>query len=169
MEDFIRAQGPAFLAHLLRRLSDELVQGAGDWYPKAGVTAPPRTASTLLALDANGPLGVTTIAALLRQSHPLVITWIRQLETLALVETLADPHDRRRSVIALTRKGRAEVKRLREALVPMEQASRALLDVAAPGMFDALWRMETACREQSFTQRLEACAQARRERRRRPR
>jgi DNA-binding MarR family transcriptional regulator len=158
MDDFIRAQGPAFLAHLLRRLSDELVQGAADWYPKAGVGAPPRTASTLLALDTNGPLGVTTIAALLRQSHPLVITWIRQLEALALVETLADPHDRRRSVIALTRKGRAEVKRLRGALLPMEWASRELLDAAAPGMFDALWRMERACRERPFSQRLEACA-----------
>lgn len=165
MDDFIRMQGPAFLAHLLRRLSDELVQGAGDWYPKAGVSAPPRTASTLLALDANGPLGVTTIAAVLRQSHPLVITWIRQLEALALVETLADPHDRRRSVIALTRKGRAEVKRLREALAPMEQASRELLDAAAPGMFDALWRMEQACRDQPFIERLEACAR----RTRRPR
>jgi DNA-binding MarR family transcriptional regulator len=158
MEDFIRAQGPAFLAHLLRRIADELVQGAADWYPKAGVSAPPRTASTLLALDANGPLGVTTIAALLRQSHPLVITWIRQLEALALVETRVDPRDRRRSVIALTRKGHGEVKRLRKALAPMEQASRELLDVAAPGMLDALWRMEQACREQPFTERLEACS-----------
>jgi MarR family transcriptional regulator, organic hydroperoxide resistance regulator len=162
MDDFIRALGPAFLAHLLRRLSDELVQGAADWYPKAGVAAPPRTASTLLALDANGPLGVTTIASLLRQSHPLVITWIRQLETLALVETLADPHDRRRSVIALTRKGRVEVKRLRAALVPMERASRELLDAAAPGLFEALWRMEQACRAQPFAQRLEGSALARR-------
>jgi DNA-binding MarR family transcriptional regulator len=160
MDDFIRSQGPAFLAHLLRRLSDELVQGAADWYPKAGVLAPPRTASTLLALDTHGPLGVTTIAALLRQSHPLVITWIRQLDALAMVETLADPHDRRRSVIALTRKGRAEVKRLRAALVPMEQASRELLDAAEPGLFDALWRMESACRKQSFTRRLESCARA---------
>jgi MarR family transcriptional regulator, organic hydroperoxide resistance regulator len=158
MDDFIRAQGPAFLAHLLRRISDELVQGAIDWYPKAGVIAPPRTASTLLALDARGPLGVTTLAVLLRQSHPLVITWIRQLEALGLVETLADPGDRRRSVIALTRKGRAEVKRLREALVPMEQASRELLDAAAPGMFDALWRIEQACRDQPFAQRLESRA-----------
>lgn len=158
MDDFIRAQGPAFLAHLLRRLSDDLVQAAADWYPKAGVTAPPRTASTLLALDTHGPLGVTAIAALLRQSHPLVITWIRQLEALALVEALADPHDRRRSVIALTRKGRAEVKRLRAALVPMEQASRELLDAAAPGLFDALWRMERACREQPFAERLAARA-----------
>lgn len=168
MDDFIRAQGPAFLAHLLRRLADELVQGAGEWYPKAGVKASPRTASTLLALDARGPLGVTTIAALLRQSHPLVITWIRQLEALALVETLGDPHDRRRSVIALTRKGRAEVKRLRTALVPMAQASRELLDEAAPGMLDALWRMEQACREQPFTARLEACARRTKPARSRP-
>lgn len=158
MDDFIHAQGPAFLAHLLRRIADDLVQGAADWYPKAGVGAPPRTASTLLALDANGPLGVTAIAALVRQSHPLVITWIRQLEALACVETRADPHDRRRSVIALTRKGRAEVKRLRAALGPMEQASRELLDAAGPGMFDALWRMEQAGRERPFAQRLEACS-----------
>src|SRR5690242_12562275 len=62
--DFIRRQGPAFLAHLLRRLSDELVRGADDWYPQVGVAAPPRTASTLLALDERGPLGVTEISAL---------------------------------------------------------------------------------------------------------
>ncbi len=75
-EDFIRRQGPAYLAHLLRRLSDELVRGADAWYPEVGVTVPPRTTSTLLALDEHGPLGVTEISTLLRQSHPLVINWI---------------------------------------------------------------------------------------------
>ena len=41
-EDFIQRQGPAYLAHLLRRLSDELVRGADAWYPEVGVTAPCR-------------------------------------------------------------------------------------------------------------------------------
>lgn len=154
-KDFIRRQGPAFLAHLLRRLSDELVRGADQWYPEMGVTASPRTTSTLLALDEHGPLGVTEISALLRQSHPLVINWIKQLKAGGFVEMRADKADGRRTLVALTRKGHDEVRRLREALMGMGEASRALMDEAAPGLFEALWRMESACRRRSFAERLQ--------------
>jgi DNA-binding MarR family transcriptional regulator len=158
-DDFIAQQGPAFLAHLLRRLSDELVQGAALWYPTVGVTAPPRTISTLLALDDLGPLGVTELAALLRQSHPLVITWIRELTSLSFVATKADPKDRRRSLIALTAKGRAQVDRVRAALVVMERASMQLLDQAGDGLLAALWRMENASRDRPFAELLQRLQQ----------
>lgn len=153
-EDFIRQQGPAYLAHLLRRLSDELVRGADSWYPEVGVTAPPRTTSTLLALDAHGPLGVTEISTLLRQSHPLVISWVKELRALGFIETRTDRGDLRRTVVALTTKGVAETRRLRKALVRMGEISQALMDEAAPGLFEALWRMEQACRRQPFAERL---------------
>lgn len=154
-DDFIAKQGPAFLAHLLRRLSDELVQGAALWYPSMGVTAPPRTVSTLIALDDLGPLGVTELARLLRQTHPLVITWIRELTSLSFVTTGSDPKDGRRSVIRLTAKGRAEVRRVRAALVGMEQASIRLLEQSGDGVLAALWRMENACRETPFADLLQ--------------
>jgi DNA-binding MarR family transcriptional regulator len=153
-EDFIRRQGPAYLAHLLRRLSDELVRGADAWYPEVGVTAPPRTTSTLLALDDHGPLGVTEISALLRQSHPLVINWIKQLRVQGLVKTHVDKSDRRRTIVALTAKGVSEIRRLRKALVRMGETSQALMDEAASGLFDALWRMEQSCRRKPFADRL---------------
>jgi DNA-binding MarR family transcriptional regulator len=153
-EDFIRRQGPAYLAHLLGRLSDELVRGAVAWYPEVGVTAPPRTTSTLLALDEHGPLGVTEISTLLRQSHPLIINWIKQLRDYGFVETRTDTGDRRRTVVALTAKGVAETRRLRKALARMGETSQALMDEAASGLFDALWRMEQACRREAFAVRL---------------
>jgi MarR family transcriptional regulator, organic hydroperoxide resistance regulator len=156
MDDFIQRQGPAFLAHLLRRLSDELVRGASEWYPEAGISAPPRTASTLLALAGHGPLGVTEIANVLKQSHPLVISWIRQLKAQGLIRSSADAGDARRTVIALTARGRAEVARLRLGLAVMADASQQLMDTAAPGLFDALWRMEEACRDQPFSAQLRA-------------
>jgi DNA-binding MarR family transcriptional regulator len=156
MDDFIRQKGPAFLAHLLRRVSDELVRGATEWYPEAGVDAPPRTTSTLLALDEHGPLGVTEIAGLLRQSHPLVISWIRQLDAAGLIRSRADAKDGRRTVIALTARGSGEVERLRKALVSMEAASRRLMDEAGPGLFEALARMDDACREAPFATQLRA-------------
>ncbi len=153
-DDFIRRQGPAYLAHLLRRLSDELVRGADAWYPEVGVTVPPRTTSTLLALDQQGALGVTEISSLLRQSHPLVINWIKQLKGRGFVETRIDTGDRRRTVVALTANGVAEVRHLRKALLRMGEASQALMDEAAPGLFEALWRMEQACRREPFEGRL---------------
>jgi MarR family transcriptional regulator, organic hydroperoxide resistance regulator len=154
MDDFIRQQGPAFLAHILRRLADELVRAGGTWYPETGVTAPPRTTSTLLALDKRGPLGVTEIASLVSQSHPLVIGWVKQLEGLGFVESRSDPGDGRRSVIALTREGVSEVQRLHAALEVMARASQQLMDEGTTGMFDALWRMEAACRRKPFVERL---------------
>lgn len=154
MNDFIAQQGPAFVAHLLRRLSDELVAGADLWYPEAGVTAAPRTTSTLLALDEHGELGVTELAGLLRQSHPLVITWIRQLQSQGFVKSKVDPRDGRRTILALTTKGRGEVQRLRRALATMAEVSQQLMDNAAPGLFDALWRMEQACRHTPFVDQL---------------
>jgi DNA-binding MarR family transcriptional regulator len=154
MADFIQRQGAAFLAHLLRRLSDELVRGGGEWYPEVGVTAAPRTTSTLLALAEHGPLGVTEIADLLRQSHPLVITWIRRLKADGFIRPRADSKDKRRSVVALTAKGASEVTRLRKALLTMRDASQRLMDDAAPGLFDALWKMEHACRVTPFAQQL---------------
>jgi DNA-binding MarR family transcriptional regulator len=154
-DDYIARQGPAFLAHLLRRLSDELIQEAALWYPTAGVTAPPRTLSTLIALDDLGPLGVTELATLLRQSHPLVITWIRELTSLSFVAARGDAKDRRRSLIRLTAKGKAEVVRVRKALVVMEQASMRLLDQGGKGLLAALWRMEGACRDAPFAEQLQ--------------
>ena len=159
MTDFIQQQGPAFLAHLLRRLADELVEGAADWYPTVGVTAPPRTISTLLALDQHGSLGVTELAALLRQSHPLVITWIKELTRLSLVKSSGDPADRRRTLVSLTKKGRNELVRIRQALVVMEQASSELLNVAGADALAMLWAMERSCQELSFLQRLQRKAE----------
>lgn len=155
MTDFIQQQGPAFLAHLLRRLADELVQGAADWYPTVGVMAPPRTISTLLALDEHGPLGVTELAGLLRQSHPLVIVWIRKLTQLSLVRSSTDPHDRRRTLVTLTAKGRSELVRIREALVVMERASTELLELSGTDSLEMLWAIERNCRELPFLQRLQ--------------
>jgi DNA-binding MarR family transcriptional regulator len=152
--DFIQQQGPAFLAHLLRRLADELIQAAAEWYPTVGVTAPPRTISTLLALDEHGELGVTELADLLRQTHPLVIVWIKELTRLSLVTSKSDRADKRRTVISLTAKGRKELVSVRKALVTMEQASAQLLGLAGKNAWQELWEMERGCREQSFLQRL---------------
>ena len=154
IDDFVRSEGLPFMAHVLRRLSDEFVQGCERWYPLFGLTAPPRTASTLHLLLRHGPQQVTQIADALRQSHPLVITWVRQLRALDMIATNADPDDRRRTIVSLTDQGHVEATRMLEADKVIERAYRVLLTEADAPVFEPLWRLETALRDRSFLDRL---------------
>lgn len=154
MTDFIKDEGVPFLAHLMRRLSDDFVRGCTEWYPAAGLLSPPRCASTLHALDRFGPMGITDIAREISQSHPLVIRWVRQLMALGLVETRASPVDKRRTMVALTPAGEAEMVRSRAADAALTLAYQRLMAEADAPVFEALWRMERACRERPFEDRL---------------
>ena len=140
--DFVRAQGMPFLAHLLRRLADRMISEAGQFYARKGVTAPARTASTLLLLREEGAQSVTDLAARLRQSHPLAITWIRQLGKLGFVTQATDPSDRRRTLVDLTAAGREEAERTRAALEKLGRAYEQLLAEAGADLFEGLWRLD---------------------------
>lgn len=155
-EDFVRGEGVAFMAHILRRLSDRLVAGFEEWYPAHGVLAPVRTASTVRLLYRRGGLPVTVIAQEISQSHPLVITWIRQLERLGLVTTAKDRADGRKSIVALTAAGREDVERMLRADATITAAYRTLFEEADADIFDALWRLEEACRSRGMGERLRA-------------
>lgn len=154
MDDFIKSLGSPYMAHLLRRLYDDFVRNIERWYEEFGVAAPPRTHSTMVLLDRQGPLGVTEVAYKLRQSHPLVLTWVRQLKSLGFVETSHDPSDARRTLLSLTPAGKAQVEKNWAADQVVGEAYRALMEEADAPVFDALWRIEEACREEPLLERL---------------
>lgn len=156
--DFVKQQGLSYLAHLLRRISDELVAGVEAWSAGSGLQSPTRTRSTLMALSAHGTLSITEIAALIRQTHPAVITWARLLSEAGLVVQERDANDGRRTLIRLTARGEAEVERLRQADAIIAAAYRDLMEEADADIFEGLWRIEEACRQKSVQQRLEEAA-----------
>jgi|TARA_R110002049_G_scaffold115952_3_gene268224 DNA-binding MarR family transcriptional regulator len=158
--DFIESLGPAFTAHLLRRISDELVQADKLWHAQQGIANPPRASSTLLALDQKEPLSMTEIATLLRQSHQLIQQWVRELEKKGLAEISPDPADRRRSIIALTALGKEQAAELREAIAPAERATLALLEEVSPDLYASLWALEHRLRDQPMIGRIRASAQS---------
>jgi DNA-binding MarR family transcriptional regulator len=152
--DFVQAEGVFFLAHILRRLSDEIIEGCVSWYANMGLDVPPRTASTLHLLYRRGAQSVTEMASALRQSHPLAIQWIRQLTALGLIETTKDDNDRRRTIVSLTAQGTTMAERLIGAHESFEAAYIQLVRDAGADPFDGLWRMENALRERSMAERL---------------
>lgn len=152
--DFIQSEGVTFLAHLMGRLSDRFVRACEQWFTEYGLIAPPRTSSTLHVLHRQGARSITEIAAAISQSHPLVINWVRQLKALGLVEAITDSRDRRRTIVSLTERGTAEAIRLLEADKVIARAYETLLQQADAPVFNALWRVEAATRDQSFFNRL---------------
>lgn len=153
-EDFVRTLGPAFLPHVLRRLSDLLVRDFGKFLEEQGTKAPPRTHSTLFALSANSSISVTELAALLKQSHPLIITWIRELRARGLITSAPDKTDRRRTILILTDAGREELERVRRAQRTLVEAIGQLSAEADADPLDGLWRMIEAMEREPLIDRL---------------
>lgn len=157
-EDFVKQQGLSYFAHLLRRVSDELVEGVEKWSVDSGLGSPARTRSTLMAVSAHGPLSITEIAALIHQTHPAVINWTRLLSNAGLVVQERDTNDGRRTLVSLTAEGKVEVERLRKANVIITAAYQDLMEDANADIYESLWRIEEACQQNSMQQRLENAA-----------
>jgi DNA-binding MarR family transcriptional regulator len=108
----------------------------------------------MYALGAHGSLTITQLAALLRQSHPLIITWVRQLNELGLVRTRQDDGDRRRTNVSLTAAGKKDLEARKAAEQVIASALRRMFDECEADIFDALWRLEEGFRRKPFVERL---------------
>ena len=154
MSDFVEGQGLPLLAHLLKRVSDEFVRGCDEWLPTIGITAPSRTSSTLRLLHERGPQTITEIADAIRQSHPLVITWVRQLERLHFVESRTDDADKRKRVVSLTESGRGQVALMEGADRTLERVYTGLFEEVGTDLLEPLWSIEHSLRARHFGDRL---------------
>ena len=157
-DDFVASVGRPLLAHRLRRLSETFVEGYSEWLPSLGVTAPARSLSTLLLLEREGPLGVTELGARLRLSHVLMIKLVAALEAEGFAAPRPDPGDARRRPIGLTRSGREQVRKVERAILILDRAYAELGRRIGVDLLDAVERIERACREQPFDERLRRAA-----------
>ena len=161
MTDFIESLGSAFLAHRLRRLSDQLVEGCGDWLSTVGVSAPPNAASTLMLLRDRGPLPVAEIAAELRSAPSLVAAVCRELVRLGLANREPADRDRRRWPVTLTFEGRKEAERVATATRVASEAYGALFQEIGVDLLAAMHATEEALENFPLAERLSAIAEGR--------
>ena len=161
MVDFVETLGPAFFAHRLRRLSEDLADGCGEWFTAVGVTAPPRAASTMLLLRARGPLSVPEIAEDLRMPQHQVAENTREMTRMALVQIDVDPLDRRRRTVCLTFAGRKEAERVAGVNRMMATAYAALFAEAGIDAYRTIEALEKALKDCPLPDRLQAAAEGR--------
>lgn len=158
MSDLIENEGLPFLAHLLKRISDELVRGCAVWFPEFGLEFSPRAASTLRTLDRLGSASIKEIAEAIHQSHPATLDWVKQLKLLGLLETRADSRDRRRTIASLTEAGKRQAELHRKTDAVIAAAYSSLLEEAGADLLEPLWRVEKLGRAKPFEERLRESA-----------
>lgn len=152
--DFVRSLGPAFLPHILRRLSDLMVDGGAEWVASDPTMPPLRTHSTMLALEETGQLSVTQLATLLRQSHPLVLQWLGALEKRGLVARQRDPDDGRRTMLHLTDDGVATMPAIHHVRTVNEKVTRRLMQELGDDLWERLRQLEALMAERPHVARM---------------
>jgi len=71
--------------------------------------------SCLAIIDRHGPLSLSDVASRENLSAPTITKIVTSLESRGLIERLADPTDRRVSLVAVSRKGEDLLERLRSS------------------------------------------------------
>ena len=122
-----------------------------------GVTAPPRSASTLRVLVQNEPVAVTKIASIIRLSHPFVVRILADLERLGLIMIQRDTNDRRRRMVSLTPRGTIEAELMRRTAIPIAAAYASLFDDAKVDLLATLDAIEGALSREPMSRRLKRC------------
>ncbi len=117
---------PAFVAHMAARLDARLCAQARDLFEAHGVNSPVTSSSILIFLNRRGPGTIADICRIDGQSHQLATSRLTPLLKDGFVQASADPHDGRRQLLSLTRKGRAEAKKLEAACSDIAHALKGL-------------------------------------------
>ena len=161
MTDFLETLGRPFVATALKRVAEQFQAGASDWYREFGLTAPVRAASAILLLaHEDRPFAVTELAARLRQSHPTIIDWVRELEAAKLVTLARGAADKRLNMVSLTKAGKREAARIVAAQAAFEKAYADLCAEVGGDIFPLLLQLERACLAKPMAARLREAAAA---------
>ena len=158
-EDFVVSLGRPFLAHRLRRLSEQLVDELVEDRLRLGIKSPPRSSSTLLLLEREESLAVTEIAARLRLSHPLIIKMVEAMTREGFLTSSMDSADRRRRCVSLTEAGRAEARRVAEFTKLIDSALEDVAQEVGFDLYAALVAFDDALQKRPLSERLRVIAE----------
>ncbi len=150
----INELGPTFLglqAHQLLTIID--FQGT-DLLTRQGIDLPSRSVSTMMHLKRNKHVTVTGLAHFLGMSHQLVRHRLEDLKARNLVTEKRAPDDLRRTLILLTKSGKALALQVELLNKEVEQVYLELFEEIGVDLFEALIKAKQALMEKSLGTRV---------------
>lgn len=112
------------------------------------------TTGIVLLLYGNEGLSIADIAKRLRYSHQLATKRVHIIEEARIAVVRNDPKDGRRRIVVLTRKGKAEARKLVEFLKVLEKAFQSVFDDIGSNALDVVISVDEALRGHSLAARI---------------
>jgi len=146
----------AFVANLLGRLVDMIVEQGEQMLLDADIEFPSRSVSTVLMIGERGKISAADIAVALNQPHQLVTQRIELLLDIKIVKRVSDPKDGRRKILVLTAKGTKQFKLLQNRLALADRAFETLFQDIECNLISATERAMEALTANTILQRVKA-------------
>lgn len=153
--DFPTSAGPLGLTLRLRRLADRINADARAHYAEMGLPNGMGGHAVLMLLNAEGGMGIATIAERLGIAHPSVSTLVKSMVKKGILRREPYPADLRRHTVELTEETEARMPELVRMWNAYEKGLQAALDAAEGDFMAALSGMEAELKARPLPTRLE--------------
>lgn len=159
--DFFDKTGKMAIGSRLRMLTDRVTADAAEIYQLYGVDIRPKWFPVLFALSSGEAKTITGIAREIGQTHPSVSTIVKEMISGRLVRETADKADKRRTVIALSARGRAACAKLAEAGEDVAVAVEEISGATRHDLWRAIGEWEEQLSAKSLLERVKDARKAR--------
>ena len=141
--DVIADMGELFLGSRLKRLAERMQSGASRFVGEMGLKVQPPHMGLLAALD-RAPMTVGQLVDAVGTSQPGVTRSAGQLMRMGLIETVKSK-DQRQKTLRLTRKGEAQMMRIKLQVWPrLDRAVKSITDNVSGSFLDQIAAIEAA-------------------------
>lgn len=159
--DFFEKTGRMAIGSRLRMLTDLITADAAQIYNMYGVDIRPKWFPLFFVLSEGKAKTITGIAREIGHSHPSVSNIVKEMSAKGLIKESTDKEDKRRTLIALSTKGRRMAEVLTEQCADVSAAIDGIFGETRHDLWKAIGEWEELLAEKSLLQRVK---EARKER-----
>ncbi|HUP11417.1 MAG TPA: GNAT family N-acetyltransferase [Niastella sp.] len=153
--DFYNNAGKMALGSRLRRLSEQITEDAGQVYKMYNVSLQPKWFPVFHALSHGQDKTITAIAEEIGHSHPSVSTIIREMLKQGIVLEKKDKMDGRKTVVALSKKGKEVVANIAPQYLDVTNAIEEALAQTRHDLWKAIEEWEFLLNQKSLLRRVQ--------------
>lgn len=152
--DFFDKTGKVAIGSRLRMLTDTVTADASRIYELYGIDIKPKWFPILFVLADGKEKTITGIAREIGHSHPSVSNIVREMVAKGLIKGSEDKSDKRRTVIALSSRGKEITDMLKELCRDVEVAVESISKEARHDLWRAIGEWEDLLAEKSLLDRV---------------
>jgi DNA-binding MarR family transcriptional regulator/GNAT superfamily N-acetyltransferase len=151
---FFEKTGKMALGSRLRLMTAKITDDAAKVYELYDVEFSPKWFPVFFVLAEDGEKTITEIANEIGHSQPSVSKIIQELTTAGLVQENRESMDKRRNVVALTKKGTAISKRIKVQCADVDAAIESIISEARHNLWEAIEEWEYLLDQKSLLRRV---------------